>query len=99
MHAWQKQRKKGKAGDKATERTIDGILQLCKELKKEEMFRRYGKEALSFYENLWELKQAEMKPPEMKKLLRKARQLASSIGDRERKKCYDEAYQVSMLVP
>ena len=99
LHAWQKQWKKGKAGDKATERTIDGILQLCKELKKEEMFRRYGKEALSFYENVWELKQAEMKPPDMKKLLRKARQLASSIGDHERKKCYDEAYQVSMAVP
>jgi len=32
----------------ARERTITGVLRLCKELKKDEMFRRYGNEALSF---------------------------------------------------
>ena len=96
LHAWQKQWKEGKPGEKTTEQTISGILQLCKELKREEMLRRYRKEALIFYENLWELKQAEMEPLEMKKFLRYLKQLASSIGDHERKKCYHEAYQVSI---
>ena len=92
----------GKGGEKskefglARERTINGILYLCKELNKEEMFRKYGKEALSFYENVWEVKQAEMKDLEMEKFLDRIKQLASLTGDYERKKCYDEAYQVSI---
>ena len=80
----------------ARERTITGILHLCKELKKEELFRKYGKEALNFYENVWEVKQAEMKDLEMEKFLHDMIQLASSTGDYERKKCYDEVYQVSI---
>ena len=99
LHAWQKQWTEGKAGETTMERTISGILQLCKELKKEEMFRRYGKEALSFYENIWKLKQAEMRIPQMKKFLRDIKQLATSIGDHEREKCYDKAYQVSIPLP
>ena len=99
---WQKHWEGGKGGEKskafgvAREKTISGILHLCKELKKEEMFRKYGKEALSFYENIWEVRQSEMKDSEMEKLLRRIKQLASSTGDYERKKCYDEAYQVSI---
>ena len=85
----------------ARERMINGILQLCKELKKEDMFQAYGKEALRFYENIhvWEEKQAKMRPREMKKFLRNMKQLASSIGDQEREKCYHEAYQVSFSMP
>ncbi|KAJ7370320.1 hypothetical protein OS493_033116 [Desmophyllum pertusum] len=75
------------------ERTIKGILQLCRDLKKVEMFRRYGKEALSFYEEVWEVKQATMKPPEMKKFLRNIKQLASSIGDHQRERLYDVALE------
>ena len=93
--AWQKQLEEGKDGEKtmevgvATERIINGILQLCKELNKEEWFRRDGKETLSFYENVW--KQAEIKPAEMEKFLHDIKQLATSI---EKEKVYDEALQV-----
>lgn len=38
------------------EKIIFGIFYLCKEFKKEEMFRKYGKEVLSFYENVWEVR-------------------------------------------
>ena len=76
------------------ERTIAKILQLCEELKKEEMLKRYRKEALSFYENLWELKQSTMEPTEMEKLLLHVKQLASSTGDHERESIYDKALQV-----
>jgi len=99
LRTWEKQWKEGKGGEKLQEfgvireRTITGILQLCKELKKEEMFRRYGKEALSFYENLWEVKQANMKTAEVKKFLSNAKLVASSIGDHEREKIYDKALQ------
>ena len=104
LRTWQKRWEGGKDGEKTRERTIIGILQLCKELKKEEMFRTYGKEALrfygketlSFYENVWEVKEAEMKDLEMEKFLHHIKQLASSSGEYERKKCYDEAYQVSI---
>ncbi len=104
LRAWQKQwedgkdREKTKETDVARERIICGILQLCKELGKEEMFRRYGKEALSFYDNVREVKQAEMKPPEIEKILRECKELASSIGDHEREKVYDEELQVSCYV-
>ena len=100
LRTWQKQWEEGKGDEKtkeagvARERMINGILQLCKELKKKEMFRRYGEEALKFYENKWEVKQVEMKPPEMKRFLRECKELASSVGDHERKKVYDEALQV-----
>ncbi len=101
LHAWQNHWEEGKDEWKAKEigvgreRMINGILQLCKELKKEEMFKRYGKEALSFYENTWEAKYSKMRPSEIKKFLREIKQIALSIGDHEREKCYHEAYQVS----
>ncbi len=100
LRAWQNQWEGGKDGEKtkeigvARERTINGILQLCKELKKEEMLRRYGKEALSFYENLWEVKYSKMRSPVMRKFLRHIKQIATSIRDQEREKRYQEAYQV-----
>ncbi|KAJ7370313.1 hypothetical protein OS493_033108 [Desmophyllum pertusum] len=99
LSTWQTQWEEGKGGEKmkeigvGRERTINGILQLCMELKQLAMFRRYGKEALSFYEDVWEVKQATMKPPEMKKFLRKIKQLASSIGDHKSEILYDEALQ------
>ena len=100
LRTWQKQWEEGKGDEKAKktgvarERMINGILQLCKELKKKEMFRRYGEEALNFYENKWEVKHVEMKSPEMKRLLCECKKLASSVGDRKRKEIYDEALQV-----
>ena len=103
LRTWQTQWEGREGGEKlkefgvARERTITAILKLCKELKKKEMFRRYGKEALSFYENLWEMKQASMEPPQMKQLLLEVKQVASSTGDRERKKIYDNALQVGFL--
>ena len=105
LRAWQKQWEEGKGEEKtketgvARERMINGILQLCNELKKNEMSRRYGEEALNFYEKVWEVKQSDMKLSEMKKFLGGIKQLASSTGDDEREKCYHEAYQVSFLMP
>ena len=103
LRTWQKRWEEGKGGKKlkefgvARERTITGILQLCKELKKEELLRRYGKEALSFYENVWEVKQAKMKTPEVETFLSKAKLVASSIGDHEMEKIYDKALQVGFV--
>ena len=82
----------------AKERTIKGILQLCNELRKGKGRRRYRKEALIFFERLWEVKHAEMKPPEMKKFLREIIELASSVRDHEREKLYRDALQVSKTV-
>ncbi|KAJ7318901.1 hypothetical protein OS493_037027 [Desmophyllum pertusum] len=99
LSTWQTQWEEGKGGEKMNEigvgrkRTINGILQLCKQLKQLAMFRRYGKEALSFYEDVWEEKQATMKPPEMKKFLLNIKQLASSIGDHKSERLYDAALQ------
>ena len=103
LRAWQKQWEEGKEGKKtkktgvAREKMINGILQLCEELKKTEMFRRYGRETLSFYEDKWEEMHAELKPPGMKKFLRERKELASSIGDREREKIYNEALRVGYV--
>ena len=100
LRKWQTQWEEGKGGERlkefavTRERTIAEILQLCEELKKEEMLKRYRKEALSFYENLWELKQSTMEPTEMEKLLLHVKQLASSTGDHERESIYDKALQV-----
>ena len=100
LRIWQSQWEEGKglegleAFSVARERTIIGILQLCKDLKKEEMLRSYAEDALRFYENLWGMKQATMERPEMEKFLLDAKQLASSIGDHERESIYDEALQV-----
>ena len=105
LRTWQKQWEEGKGEEKtkktgvARERMINGIRQLCQELKKKEMSRRYAKEALNFYEGVWEVKQADMTLREMEKFLRDRRKLASSIGDHERKKVYKEALQVGACLP
>lgn len=106
LRAWQAQWEEGKSTYTeetmttvlAKEETINGILQLCRELNKEEMYKRYGKEALLFKEELWEVRQAEMNAPKKKKFLRNIKEIASSIGDHEREKCYHEAYQVSFQI-
>ena len=103
LRTWQAQWEEGKGGEKlkefgvARERTITGIFRLCKELKKEEMFR-YGKEALSFYEYVWEVKQAMMEPPQMKQFFFDITQVASSIGDHERANIYNKALQVAFCL-
>ena len=100
LDSWQKQWEEGKSNEKTEkiglerERTIEGILNLCLELKKVNMYRRYGQEALSFYEEIWEIKHAEMKDREMKKFLRKLKELASSIEDYTSEKFYKNALQV-----
>ena len=100
LDSWQKQWEEGKSNEETEkiglerERTIEGILSLCRELKKVNMYRRYGQEALSFYEEIWEIKHAEMKDREMKKFLRKLIELASSIEDYTSEKFYKNALQV-----
>ena len=100
LDSWQKQWEEGKSIEKMEkiglerERTIEGILNLCLELKKVNMYRRYGQEALSFYEEIWEIKHAKMKDGEMKKFLRKLKELASSIEDYTSEKFYKIALQV-----
>ena len=102
LHVWQRQWEEGKSEAKTNkigvgrEKTIDGILQLCKEIKKENMYIRYGQEALSFYDEMWEVKHVNMKNPEMKKFLRKIKELASSIGDYGSEKLYKDALQVGL---
>ena len=104
LSTWQTQWEEGKGGEKlkefvvARERTINGILCLCKELKKEQTFRRYGKEALSFYENVWEVKQALMEPHEMKQLLFDVKQIAAAIGDHEKENFYHKAFKVGFCL-
>ena len=100
LSTWQTQWEEGKGGEKLKEfgverqRIITGILRLCKKLKKEEMLRRYGNEALSFYENVWEMKQAMMETSQMKEFLFEVKEIASSIGDHERENIYGKALQV-----
>ena len=100
---WQEQWEEGEGAEEskdmmvARDRMIEGILQLCKELKMEERLKRYGAEALSFYEKLWEKRHAEMKLSTKKGSLKKMRDLASSIGDSERMKIYLDALEVCFL--
>ena len=100
LNIWKKQWDDGKRAEETKEmlvfreRTIKGILQLCKELKNEELRRSYGKEALRFGERRWEIRHIEMNPPVMKAFLNELKDLASSIGDRERVKVYRDALQV-----
>ena len=79
----------------ARERTIKGILELCKDLNKEKLYRRFGKEALIFFENLWTEKFKEMNTRMTKRFLREIKDLASSVGDNERERLYQDVYQVS----
>ena len=102
LSTWQAQWEESKDGQEseeimlARERMIKGILQLCQELKKEELRRKYVKEALTFNERLWEVKHSQMKRPKMKKFLREIKDLASSVGDHDRVKLYHGALQVSL---
>ena len=79
----------------ARERTIKGILELCKDLNKEKLYRRFGKEALTFFENLWTEKFKDMNARMAKRFLREIKDLASSVGDNERERLYQDVYQVS----
>ncbi|XP_068705851.1 uncharacterized protein [Montipora foliosa] len=77
----------------ARERTIRGILQLCLDLNEKKLHRRYGEEALLFYEELWTRKWEEMDKRAIKKFLRDIKALASSVGDDERKDLYQDVLQ------
>ena len=101
LSTWQAQWEQGKGigetkeSRMARERTIKGILQLCPELKKEKLGRRFGKEALRFYEDLWTAQYDEMNIRTMKKFLREVKDLALSVGDFDRVKLYQDTLQVS----
>ena len=77
------------------ERTIRGILQLCKDLNKEKLYRRFAKEALIFFEDLCREKIEEMDTRRIKQVLREIKDLASSVRDYERERHYTDVYQVS----
>ena len=103
LATWQQQWEEGKGAEMscemmvARERMIEEILKLCQELKMKDLRKRYQKEDLSFRETLWELQYHEMKPSTMKTFLNEMKDLASSIGDRERKNVYLAALQVKCL--
>ena len=103
LTTWRQQWEEGKVAEEsklellARERMIKGILQLCEELKMEDLRKRYEKEDLSFRERLWETRCTEMEFHYMKKFLNEMKDLASSIGDREREKLYLAALQVNFL--
>ena len=79
----------------ARERTIRGILQLCKDLNKAKLYRRFAKEALIFFEDLWREKIEEMDTRTIKQFLREIKDLALSVRDYERERHYQDVYQVS----
>ena len=98
LTTWQRQWEEGKGTEESEEelvarwRLIKEILQLCKELGMKDLRTRYQKEERSFPE----LHYHEMKP--MRKLfLNKMKDLASSIGDREREKVYHPPLQVKFF--
>ena len=100
LATWQRQWEEGKRAEEskvklvAREKMIKGILQLCEELKMKDLRKRYKKEELNFRERLWEIRYTEMEPPVMKKFLYEMKELASSIGKRERVKVYLAALKV-----
>ncbi|XP_068705818.1 uncharacterized protein [Montipora foliosa] len=77
----------------ARERTIRGILQLCLDLNENELYRKYGEEALIFYEELWTGKCEEMDKQTTETFLREVKALASSVGDYERIHLYQDTLQ------
>ena len=79
----------------ARERTIRGILQLCKELNKQKLSRRFAREAIVFYEDLWREKIEEMDARTIKKFLREIKDIASYLRDYKRERHYQDVYQVS----
>ena len=103
MATWRQQWEEGKVAEEsklklvARERMIKGIRQLCEELKMKDLRKRYEKEDLSFRERLWEIRYTEMKPNVAKKFLNEMKDLASSIGDREREKFCLATLQVKFL--
>ena len=103
LTTWQRQWEEGKGEEESREkllarwRIINGILKLCKELEMEDLRKRYGKEALSFGDGLLESRRSEMKDVEVKGLLSELKEVASSIGDRNRKNAYRDALQVNMF--
>ena len=84
-----------KMSSMARERTITGILQLCKDLNKEKLYKQFGKEALVFFEDFWTEKFKEIDTRMTKRFLRKIKDLASSVQDYERERHYQGVYQVS----
>ncbi|XP_068736783.1 uncharacterized protein [Montipora capricornis] len=77
----------------ARERAIRGILQLCLDLNEKELHRWYGEQALLFYEELWRRKGEVMDTRTTKTFLRDIKDLASSVGDYERKKLCQDVLQ------
>ena len=100
LATWQNQWEEGKRAEEskgklvAREKMIKGILQLCEELKMKDLRKRYKKEELNFRERLWEIRYTEMEPSIKKKFLNEMRELASSIGEKERVKVYLAALKV-----
>ncbi|XP_068705827.1 uncharacterized protein [Montipora foliosa] len=74
----------------ARDKTIRGILQLCLDLNEKELHRRYGEEALLFYEELWTRKCEEWDRQKIKRFLHDIKALASSVGDYERTHRYQD---------
>ena len=103
LATWQRQweEEKGKEGSReklmASWRIINGILKLCKELEMNDVRKRYGKEALSFCDRLLEIRRSEMKNVEVKRLLKKMKKLALSIGDLKRWNAICDDLQVRMF--
>ncbi|XP_074621215.1 uncharacterized protein LOC141879799 isoform X2 [Acropora palmata] len=77
----------------ARERTIRDILHLCKQLNKQELYRRFCRRAIIFYEDLLREKVEEMDARMIKKILREIQHLASSVRDYERERHYQDVYQ------
>ena len=103
LATWQRQWEEGKGTEEsreklvARERIIKGIRNLCAELEMKDLLKRYQKEYLSFLEKLWELHYHEMESSHMEKLLRRMKNLATSIKDHERRKVYKVALEVKFL--
>ena len=101
LRTWLTQWEESKGAEETKEimrtrkRAIDGILHLCQELEKKELRKRYGEEALRFNERLWKVEYTEMERSTMEEFLRELKDLASSVGDLERVKIYDDALRVS----
>ena len=89
LATWQQQWEEGKGEEESTEnvmarlRIIKGILQICKDLKMEQLKKRYRKEASSFGKRLLEKRRSGNESVEMKTLFSEMKELASWIGRRE----------------
>ena len=103
LATWRMQWEEGKDKEDSREkmlaswRIINGILKLCTELEMKDLRKRYGKEALSFCYRLLKIRRSEMNNVEVKRLLKKMKKLASSIGDLKRWNAIHDALQVRMF--